>query len=80
MGRQYLKQHKGIKLGGTMNYGHLQAECHRLLDEVFETKAEGYKWLKENFGILHFHNLHHTQDTETLQEIYNQLYVKSIIN
>ena len=63
-----------------MNWGELQRECHRLMDEVFENKAEAYKWLDKNFGKRHFSSLKYGRDNELLEEIYRQLYVKSIIN
>lgn len=65
-------------------YAFLQRECHRLLNEVFESKSEGYKWLNDNYNIVHFHNFHHQREDkkslELLEEIYSKLYIKSLLD
>ncbi len=63
-----------------MHWGKLQRECHRLLDEVFDTRKDGYKWLRDNFGVQHFSQLKHGDDMQKLESIYQKLYIKSITN
>lgn len=61
----------------SMHWGDYQKECHRLLDEVFLSKAEGYKWLRDTFSVYHFSELDRRKDADKLREIYNKLYVLS---
>jgi hypothetical protein len=58
-------------------WGHLQRECHRLLDEVFLCKGIAYDWLYKNFEIRHFSSLRYPRDYDKLKEIYRQLFIKS---
>lgn len=62
-----------------VNWGQMQRKCHRWFDELFDSKKDGYKWLKDNFGINHFSSLNHKTDENLLRDIYQALYIKSII-
>jgi hypothetical protein len=61
-------------------WGFYQKECHRLLNECFDSKGKGYVWLQENFGVNHFSDLRmsHKSDQIKLKDIYDKLLVKSI--
>lgn len=61
-----------------MNWGKLQRECHRMLYAIYG-KKEGYIWLDENFNIKHFAELNHLEDMEKLEEIYDKLKVREIL-
>lgn len=61
-----------------MNWGKLQRECHRLLYEIYG-KKEGYMWLEENFNLKHFADLKHPDDMKKLEEIYDTLKVREIL-
>lgn len=58
-----------------MNWGQMQRECHRMIEECFPSKKEGYKWLRETFDIEHFSQIQYKDPI--LREIYNKLYIKS---
>lgn len=60
-------------------YAFLQRECHKLINEVFSNKAEGYKWLKDNYGVSHFREFDKNFNVEKLEQIHEKLVIKSII-
>ena len=60
-----------------MHWGKLQRECHRLLQEVFPKRADGYVWLKNTFKISHFSELKYQSDKDKLMEIHERLWVMS---
>lgn len=61
-----------------MKFGHLQRDCHKLLDECFGDKREAYKWLWDNYKLRHFKDLKE-KDINLLRSIYEKLYKKSIL-
>lgn len=61
-----------------MKFGHLQKECHKLLEQVFGDKKEAYTWLWINFKLRHFSQLKE-KDIELLRSIYEKLYIKSVL-
>lgn len=63
-----------------MHWGDYQKECHRLLNEVFDSKKEGYRWLHETFKVKHFSELDPKKDVVLLRQIYDALFTKEILN
>jgi hypothetical protein len=63
-----------------MHFGFYQKECHRLLNEAFDNKASGYKWLYDNFKLRHFSELqgNNKEHKKIIQDIYDKLLVKTI--
>ena len=58
----------------------MQQQCHKWFTELFDNKADGYKWLKEECGIGHFSELKYPKDMLKLQCVYDKLYIKSFQN
>lgn len=62
--------------GSPIHWGKLQKECHKWMDDLFDTRDDAYLWLRTTFDIRHFSELKHKEDLDKLIEIHRALYVK----
>lgn len=60
-----------------MKFGQYQRKIHALLEEVFDSRSDAYKYLHEKYGVKHFSQITPNQ-IELLRKIYDDLYVRSI--